>query len=211
MKKLSTALRVYRKEGWMGIARVLKLKTRPLYKKIRCGHVLGDRLSALLPEQASERRLRDAKGYWSESEESKRVQDLSHWRDEGRWQDNEKWVRIGQKHFEKWEKFKKACEVDNINGKMIEWGPGGGSNVVRFAQEFDEVYGVDISASNLAECERQFRAQGAGTFHPVLIPAECPLRCQERLPTECDLFLTRLSTPEVKRPKKRTIFALILP
>ena len=149
-----------------------------------------DQFSALLPKESEKKIANDAGQYWSKSEESKKIQDLSHWRGAGRWNEGE-WQKIGEHHFTL---LKRLCTYSNISlesvRSMLEWGPGGGSNVVRFSENMSTIYGVDISRSNLDECSRQLEKINFKKFYPVLIPPEDPDSCLNQIKEPVDLFLS---------------------
>ena len=67
----------------------------------------------------------------------------------------------------------------------VEWGPGGGANVVALHGIADTIYGVDISQANLDECSRQARGQD---FRPILIDVLEPEAVLTVLP-RADLFV----------------------
>lgn len=73
---------------------------------------------------------------------------------------------------------------------MVEWGPGGGANAVRFAREVGRLYGVDISEANLAECRRQLESQPFRGFIPILIDANQPQEALDRIAERVDFFLS---------------------
>jgi cyclopropane fatty-acyl-phospholipid synthase-like methyltransferase len=73
---------------------------------------------------------------------------------------------------------------------MVEWGPGGGLNAVRFCATVPVFYGVDISPANLAECQRQVEARGLGGFRPVLIDIDKLEQCIELVEQPVDFFLS---------------------
>ena len=70
-----------------------------------------------------------------------------------------------------WRELCAVCASGAETGRMIEWGPGGGANLVCFTEAFNEMYGVDISEANLVECEKQMVNGGSQGFKPVLIDA----------------------------------------
>jgi hypothetical protein len=103
--------------------------------------------------QSTSQIANDAKNFWSQSIDSAKLRDFSHWKGEGRWNDELSWDRIGEKHFSMYETL---CVLTNTSRpimSMVEWGPGGGANAVKFINEIDEFFGVDISDANLAECK----------------------------------------------------------
>lgn len=141
-------------------------------------------------EDPLEVRARDAAEFWSDSKSSERIQDLSHWRGVGRFEENA-WHNIGESHFAM---FEQLCCLTGTPQEtlrtMVEWGQGGGANAVRFSQHFTDFYGVDISQPNLDECDRQLTDIGFTGFHQVLIDAEHPESCLPHIKTPIDFFLS---------------------
>jgi len=89
--------------------------------------------------------LLEAHNFWASS--SKRTRDFAHIRGTGRWRDEEAWLRIGRGHLEQF------CSYydDGMQPlrSLLEWGPGGGSNIVAFSRVFEEATVVDISIDAL--------------------------------------------------------------
>lgn len=131
----------------------------------------------------------EAQAYWSESEHNSEIRDLSHWRGVGRWSSEEEWELIGERHFALFEQLCHMTETPRPIGSMLEWGPGGGANLVRFGKEVSRLYGVDISEPNLEECRNQLSEAGHDSFTPILIDANEPDACRERIDGSLDLFL----------------------
>ena len=73
---------------------------------------------------------------------------------------------------------------------MVEWGPGGGLNAVHFCATVPIFYGVDISAANLAECQRQVEARDLKGFIPVLIDIDNLEECIEVVRQPVDFFFS---------------------
>lgn len=73
---------------------------------------------------------------------------------------------------------------------VLEWGPGGGANVVHFLGWARRYIGVDISAANLEECRRQTAERQLSEFVPIHIEANAPEAVLEKTPGPCDLFLS---------------------
>ncbi len=132
----------------------------------------------------------DAGQYWNASRDTARIKDLSHWRDEGRWV-AERWEALGERHYSLFQRLAPARD-DRTPVRMLEWGPGGGSNVVAFARHLpiETFYGVDISAANLEECGRQSARSGVGGFEPIEIHPESPEAVTARIPAPLDIFLS---------------------
>jgi len=144
-----------------------------------------------VPLDRDEQQLRqDAADYWSASQDSDKVRDMSHWRNVGRFEDA-KWHRIGENNRANWKALAARTGRPATIGRMVEWGPGGGSNAVAFAELAGEFYGVDISQANLEECQRQLATADYRGFHPILIPAQQPQRCLEHIDQgSVDFFLS---------------------
>jgi hypothetical protein len=145
----------------------------------------------ILPAENELKIAKDAGKYWISSKSSEEKRDLSHWRNVGRWEDDQNWLGIGENHFNM---FEKLCTMSNVNRDsvktMIEWGQGGGANAMAFAKHVSEFFGVDISQPNLDECSEQLRASGFDSFCPVLIHAEEPESCIDKINTSVNFFLS---------------------
>jgi len=139
--------------------------------------------------QSAGRIAADAQTYWGGSIDDEDLRDLSHWAGEGRWDQLDRWKRIGRTHVEMFHTLCTVAGVPAPTGRMVEWGPGGGANAVRFAEAFDTVVGVDISQSNLDECARQLVAADYKGFQPVLIPAADPESVLRHVTEPIDFFL----------------------
>jgi len=143
------------------------------------------------PRPESDTKLaHDAGDYWSASRDEPKIKDMSHWRGEGQW-DADKWTAIGERHFSLFERL-----APNTDGKpptrMLEWGPGGGSNVLAFSHHLPitTFYGVDISAANLEECEQQCVSSEFRGFQPIEIDPEEPELVKQRVDEPLDVFLS---------------------
>jgi len=159
----------------------------PLKQAIRNAYNV---LATILPRQSDHRVSRDAARYWSRSGDSPKVRDLSHWRGSGRWSEEE-WLAVGARHYDLFRDLCRAAKIppDAVTS-MVEWGPGGGANAVRFAEDVPALYGVDISSPNLDECSAQLRGIDYRGFTPVLVPADRPEDCLDEIDGPVDLFLS---------------------
>ena len=102
---------------------------------------------------------RDAAEYWSTDDAARH--DMSHWYRAR----PERWLRVARR-------TRRQLAPHIAHARVaVEWGPGGGANVVALHGIAETIYGVDISAANLAECQRQAKGQD---FRPVLIDVEEP-------------------------------------
>lgn len=79
----------------------------------------------------------------------------AHWRGSPGWRPS-KWRRYGRRWLHEVETFSKR-HGHELRGRMLEWGPGGGCNVLAFSKYFDEIVGVDISVPTLEECSRRIK------------------------------------------------------
>lgn len=131
----------------------------------------------------------DAGIYWSKSQHDEVTQDLSHWAGKGRWIDKGCWENIGNKHFKM---FEIICSLTGKIPKksMLEWGPGGGANAVRFSTFFEDYYGVDISEANLLESSNQLKKHKYDKFHSILIQPCKPEECLQNISEPIEFFLS---------------------
>lgn len=91
------------------------------------------------------------------------------------------------------DRFEQLCLLAGVTRpirRMIEWGPGGGANAVRFGTEVQQLIGVDISPANLAEARRQLDSRGFDGFEPLWIEAEQPEQVLDRVDSPVDFFLS---------------------
>jgi hypothetical protein len=95
--------------------------------------------------------------------------DMSHWRGHGRWPD-EKWAAIGAATLRSIRRAATTLGRDVPTGPLLEWGPGGGANLVACAGISQRLYGADISTKNLAECARVLaELDPSPEFRPILV------------------------------------------
>lgn len=146
-------------------------------------------LSNILPAQDEQTRMRDSREVWSGSEDSDSMRDLSHWRGQGRW-DDAAWRAIGEQNWQMFEDLRRYAPTDWAPRVMMEWGSGGGGNAVRFLQEFETCYGVDISQPNLDECAKQMEQEGLREFVPLLVPVDHPEAAAKMVEQPLDFFLS---------------------
>ncbi|MGP1352473.1 MAG: class I SAM-dependent methyltransferase [Parasphingopyxis sp.] len=129
---------------------------------------------------------------WDRNDDEEWRKDQSHYRGEGRWADDERWQKIGQLTASQLRMAAKMAgrESDLRNLRILEWGPGGGSNVFALKDIADQYFGVDISAKNLAECQRMITAEGYDQlFRPILLDGE-PENIKKMVDGEVDAFLS---------------------
>lgn len=114
------------------------------------------------------------KAVWADHEDEQYRRDMSHWRGAGRWQDEARWLRLGERVRGSVETaYRLAGAQDMPNDlRILEWGPGGGANLVALRGHAREIYGVDVSISNLEECARVLRESDFDAF--TAIPLDGP-------------------------------------
>jgi len=127
---------------------------------------------------------------WNESKESEFIQDQAHWRGIGRWENDENWINIGKSRQEMYQKLEQILPFKPNKNTMVEWGPGGGSNILAFSNEFKEIVGVDISSETLKQCINQVKSIENFKFIPELIEADQPELIRENYIGYFDFFLS---------------------
>jgi len=140
--------------------------------------------------------LLDAHEFWN-TETSKRAK-FSHHLHTRHWS-KAKWLAVGQKHLDM---FRRGMSVHENGGplkSLLEWGPGGGTNVVAFSEVFDRIVGVDVSIDSLRLC-----GEAAGEilgkrdlFDPFPIAIDNPFAARE-LKSEGDPFDFLLCTAVIQ-------------
>ncbi|KJF70185.1 class I SAM-dependent methyltransferase [Agrobacterium arsenijevicii] len=116
-----------------------------------------------------------AQDVWERYEDEEWRQDQSHWRGVGRWKDDKRWQAIGKHTLSKLRATWRLLDRPHFPEPFValEWGPGGGTNLFAMQRLCRTYYGVDISPSNLAECERMITQEGhSNLFTPVLLTAQ---------------------------------------
>ncbi len=149
-----------------------------------------------------ETNISEAATVWNASATNGQVRDLSHWRGQGRWANDQAWLELGRNSFQHFVAVLRvfipelAAQLEGWSGEeplfpgtMLEWGPGGGSNVLALAPLFDRYYGVDISEPNLTEASRQAAGSGIDGFIPVHLEG-IPANIEAHIQQPVDLFLS---------------------
>lgn len=102
---------------------------------------------------------------------------------------DEQWLKIGRHHVDL---YRRLAGEQARPRRVIEWGAGGGANVVAFASAFEanDFWGVDVSADSIAECGRQLAAFAPATrYHGLKIDVPTPETALNDVPHDLDLFL----------------------
>jgi SAM-dependent methyltransferase len=164
-----------------------------------------------------ERRIGDdAQEFWRSGRHASWRED-SHWREARLVQGNDLWTEMGCRHLDLMEQGARLLRRDHRTwGRVIDWGCGGGANAVQIAPRAQEFVGVDISPTNLEECERQVAATCNTPFHPLLIDVADPEAAIERVTSPCDVFVSfyvfeLLPTPEYGERILRIAHRLLVP
>lgn len=132
------------------------------------------------------------KKVWDEHQDNDWREDQSHWRGKGRWADDTKWQSIGRGTVQKLRGLWRYLGKESIPGPMnvLEWGPGGGSNLFGFRYLASTYHGVDISEKNLNECARMIGEEGfERIFSPILLTGE-PETVAQSVEEPIDLFIS---------------------
>lgn len=135
--------------------------------------------------------LTEITAVWEGHENEEYRRDQSHWRGADRW-GQEQWESIGESTWSRvhalYHTARRRYPEDDLPA-MLEWGPGGGSNLHRFAPHASVMYGVDISAKNLEEASRVVAEQEGARFVPVLLDGE-PESIRDEIQDPIDLFIS---------------------
>ena len=114
---------------------------------------------------------------------------MSHWRGHGRWTDD-KWAAIGAATVASIRRAARALGRDVPTGPLLEWGPGGGANLVACAGVSQLLYGADISMTNLQECARVLaELDPSPEFRPILV-GEDPASVIDAIDQPIELFVS---------------------
>lgn len=110
----------------------------------------------------------EAKNYWEAAGQHSLIRQYSHWRNE--WKDDEEWLAYGRRNLLMFEELCKMVNTDPQKFEtFLEWGPGGGANLVVFSERMKKMYGVDISRSNLKECHSQLEHLSYFNFESIVL------------------------------------------
>jgi Methyltransferase domain len=149
---------------------------------------LRDRVEVAIRRPQDEGKLAyDAQAYWRGDHAI--LPQYSHWRGTGVFDDDERWVGMGQRHLELYRRLARMAGKPEQIGTIVEWGCGGGANAVPFAGLSSTFVGVDVSRTSLDECGRQLAAVSFQNYVPVEIDVADPERVLDVLTGPADLFL----------------------
>ena len=127
----------------------------------------------------------DAVSFWKLSSYDSRIQDYSHWCGSSRW-NTERWSEYGRRNVgfalgTILEASGPAFIEQARTGSALEWGCGGGANVIALYEYFREVSGVEIAGPTLEECRRQAMRHGKKNFQGCLIDSGRPESALEKI------------------------------
>jgi SAM-dependent methyltransferase len=134
--------------------------------------------------------IRESSDCWNRTRGSdSEVDDFSHWRGAGPWQDEERWLALGRPHRRLYERLCRITGTEPRTPRIVEWGSGGGANAVHFIEDAKEFCGIEISRASLDECRRVLHDAGYDNFRGVLIDAANPEQALQQAGSEFDFFL----------------------
>lgn len=135
-------------------------------------------------------RIEQSQEFWNKKNVGKKS--LAHWKGIGMWKKEARWTEMGDKNLHKFYELVTIVDRNRDSySKMIEWGVGGGANVLAFAKHFKKIYGVDIGTDTLDECAYQCRKCEIKSFSPILINASNPEKVLDQINTPMDFFFSR--------------------
>lgn len=80
--------------------------------------------------------------------------------------------------------------MDGCHERLLEWGPGGGANLLAFAGSSRRLYGADISTKNLAECASVLaELDPSPEFRPILV-GDDPTTVADAFDEPIDVFVS---------------------
>ncbi|MEP1125399.1 MAG: class I SAM-dependent methyltransferase [Ilumatobacter sp.] len=135
-----------------------------------------------------------ARDVWNDGDDEMYRRDQSHWRGVGRWRNDGRWQSIGKQTLQGFDLMHRYLSIPmSIVGtrrNILEWGPGGGTNLFALAPIASKYYGVDVSTSNLEECTRMIEGEGHNNvFCPILVQ-DSPAEVSAQVADEIDLFVS---------------------
>ena len=102
--------------------------------------------------------------------------------------------------FSKWAKRDQITKIINqgkLNIDIVDWGPGGGANMLAFAKNIrGNYYGVDISEKNLEECNTIAVNANIKNFYGILINIANPEKVYKKI-EKCHLFICTAVFPHL--------------
>lgn len=139
----------------------------------------------------SEKKLAtDNQNYWNRDYSNPILAQDAHWKNNGIFKDNQRWLSLGKEHLELILKYSSVLDFNFPVKKIVEWGCGGGANAIHFAPLTEKFVGIDITSESLAECGAQVLECGFNNFQPILIDATDPESVLSENIDNADLFIS---------------------
>lgn len=136
---------------------------------------------------SEDERIHEASAYWTDTSDVG-VRANAHWDDVGPFEVHGTWAAIGERHLDFFDRMSGIPDHADL-GTVVDWGCGGGANVVAFGARASCVFGVDVASETLEEASQRAAAAGLRHFSPILADIAAPEACLDRLPSDADLFL----------------------
>jgi SAM-dependent methyltransferase len=96
---------------------------------------------------------------------------------------------LGAEAIEIFYRFARAIEFPTRDLRVLEWGCGGGANLVAFAPLANRLVGVDVNGETLQEAERQLVAIGRSDFVGIRVDVADPEVAIQQWREPVDVFL----------------------
>lgn len=162
--------------------------------------------------QGEKKLEKDAFTFWNKfkNHDSQKEKSLSHHLGVRNWE-KKKFIQYGLKHYEMFEKAlvfsnwgkksTKAKDLGKLSINIVDWGPGGGANMLTFANKIKGRYfGVDIVEKNLEECQKLAGSFKINNFRGVLINISRPEEVYKTI-KQCGLFICTAVFPHLPHKK----------
>lgn len=133
-----------------------------------------------------------AKDIWERHEDETYRKDQSHIRGVGRWADDARWIEIGTTTLQVLNRYLNAINRGKFWEKtrvILEWGPGGGSNIYALGKYSRLYYGVDISDKNLMEAKKVSIESKCSGFCPIFLTDSIE-DAMKKVENDVDVFIS---------------------
>ena len=138
---------------------------------------MGDNSLNMKVKNMYENQSANARSVWNDHMDKEYIRDQSHWRGYGRWKDDNRWKKIGSNSLYRLkllERYLGRSRLDSgTKGNFLEWGPGGGTNILALCNLAECYFGIDIAEENLAESKRMIQSEDCScSYNPILLQRE---------------------------------------
>ena len=134
--------------------------------------------------------LRAPVDVWENYGDESYRRDQSHWRDSSSRWEADRWENVGRKTLSEIQKVYSFLGRDFHAECALEWGPGGGTNLLAIRSRVNQVYGVDISQKNLEESKRVLTEVSFADFSPIRLQGD-PVTVKHLFETSPDLIFSK--------------------